>query len=402
MVHRIQLLEALQSSINIPFCLINNNSQISYCIPNIPMPHLMQYAISKYEASSNNQTLIIVEEPSIYIAISQVSKNSYLILGPCLPQAHSEEFLNHFLFGKEYSKDKDTIKRCINQSKLISLEELKNALCLAFFINTGKELNKEEIHVDGTLENKSMDNLLSLLNISDLSNEINNYEDKAETVDNIINNNLYSNFALNGIPMLDELIKKFQEPHTSSFTVMSLNHDRQTKYTFMVVANKICQEAVNYGVAEDTVNVIAEIICQKVDSAPEYFDVRPFYVELISAISEVINNQSAANYNCSPMISKCISYINSHLLQKLSLSDLAKQCNVSERWLSKCFRNEIGIAIPDYINSLKLQRSLQLLEFSNATIQEISDFFCFSNQSYYTKLFKEAYDCTPLEYRKGI
>ena len=173
-----------------------------------------------------------------------------------------------------------------------------------------------------------MDSLLSLL-------DINEYESNNEDIAESIEHSLYTNFAIGGIPMLDELLKKFSDPTNFSFTKMSSDHDRQTKYVFMVVANKICQEAVNCGVAEDTINIILEIICQKVDNSPAYFDVRPYYVELISAISEVVNNQTAANYNCSPMISKCISFINSHLLQKLKLSDLAAQCNVSERWLSR-------------------------------------------------------------------
>ena len=101
------------------------------------------------------------------------------------------------------------------------------------------------------------------------------------------------------------------------------------------------------------------------------------------------------------MISNCVSYINSHVQKKLNLSILADICNVSGRWLSKCFRKEVGVAIPDYINNIKLQRSTQLLLYSNATIEEISDFFSFSNQSYYSKLFKEKYSCTPLEYRNN-
>ena len=122
-------------------------------------------------------------------------------------------------------------------------------------------------------------------------------------------------------------------------------------------------------------------------------------MELISAISEVVNTKASVGKNYSPMISTCVSYINSHVLKKINLKLLADVCKVSERWLSKCFRQEVGIAIPDYINNIKLQRSLQLLKYSDATIEEISDFFSFSNQSYYSKLFKEKYSCTPLEYR---
>lgn len=361
------------------------------------MPSLMQYSISKFNSTENEgeHPLIIVEEPSIFIAISKLSENSFLILGPCLPQDHSEEFLNHFLFGKPFSKDKNAIKQNIKKSRLISLEELKSALCLAYFINTTKELDKSKIIVDEIVyPHQTLNNLLPLL-------DVNKYE--AEPISNpaYINKNLYSYFAMDGIPAMQELFKKFSEPNQYSFTKMSLDHDRQTKYVFMVVANRVCQEAINSGVGEDTVNTIAEIICQKVDSSPAYFDVRPFYAELISAVSEAVNNQTTIDNHYSPMIANCILHINSHIMTKLTLTVLAQKCNVSERWLSKCFRKEVGVSIPDYINNIKLQRSAQLLKYSNATIEEISDFFCFSNQSYFTKLFKEKYNCTPLAYRNS-
>ncbi len=399
MSHRLQLLESLQSTINIPFCIYNSHTEISYSIPDIPMPSLMKYVVTRFnnEEHDMDTPLIIIEEPSIFIAISKLSDYSFLILGPCLPQEHSDEFINHFFFGKPYSKDKEAIKLNIKQSKLISIEELKNALCLAYFINTAKELDKSNILVDEIIASKEpLQNLQSLLEVNNLDTEDKNYSSPES-----INNDLYSYFAMDGIPVMEDLFKKFSEPNQYSFTKMSLDHDRQTKYVFMVVANKICQEAIRSGVGEDAVNVIAEIICQRVDSAPTYFDVRPYYVELIAAISEVVNNHATVEKGYSPMISNCVSYINSHVQKKLNLSILADICNVSGRWLSKCFRKEVGVAIPDYINNIKLQRSTQLLLYSNATIEEISDFFCFSNQSYYSKLFKEKYSCTPLEYRNN-
>lgn len=402
MSHRLQLLESLQSTINIPFCIYNSHTEISYSIPDIPMPNLMKYIVARYSKDGHdvNTPLIIVEEPSIFIAISKLSDYSFLILGPALPQEHSDEFINHFFFGKPYSKDKDAIRQNIKQSKLISIEELKNALCLAYFINTAKELDESKIQVDEIIASQEpLNNLQSLLEVSNIENVKTDDNDYSSLES--INNNLYSYFAMDGMPVMEDLFKKFSEPNQYSFTKMSLNHDRQTKYVFMVVANMICQEAIRNGAGEDAVNVISEIICQRVDLAPDYFDVRPYYVELIAAISEVVNNQATTEKGYSPMISNCVSYINSHVQKKLTLSILAGICNVSERWLSKCFRKEVGVSIPDYINNIKLQRSTQLLLYSNATIEEISDFFSFSNQSYYTKLFKEKYSCTPLEYRNN-
>lgn len=397
MNHRFDLLRSLQSAIKIPFCIVNRVNSIVLCIPDIQMPYLMNYAIKHFHEMNcdEDHPLIFIDDPSIFIAISQLSQNSYLILGPCGSQQHTTEFLNHFLFQKPYSKDNSAIRECLEISNPISLDGLKNSLYLAHFINTGEALLSENIIIEDILPEKSNTNsLMGLLNITEI-------DAASFAKPDALPHNLYATFAIDGIPMLDELFKRFSEPNQYTFMTMSQNHDRQTKYVFMVVANQLCQEAVKAGADADTVNTICETICQKIDTAPAYFDVRPYYVELISAISETVSNTEISLRNYSSTIANCISYINKHLLQKITLRMLANHCNLSERWLSKRFREEVGITLPDYINNKKLQRGAQLIKFTTTPIEEISFFLGFSNQSYFSKLFKEKYGESPLEYRRN-
>ncbi|MDY2838738.1 MAG: AraC family transcriptional regulator, partial [Bilifractor sp.] len=42
-----------------------------------------------------------------------------------------------------------------------------------------------------------------------------------------------------------------------------------------------------------------------------------------------------------------------------------------------------------------------LLHYTDKTISEISEYLCFSTQSYFQNVFRKKYGCTPREYRKS-
>ncbi|MDG0810747.1 helix-turn-helix transcriptional regulator [Cohnella rhizosphaerae] len=53
----------------------------------------------------------------------------------------------------------------------------------------------------------------------------------------------------------------------------------------------------------------------------------------------------------------------------------------------------------DYINEVRLQNAVLLLETNNWQVNEISEKVGFSSQSYFFKLFKKRFGTTPKDYR---
>ncbi|MGT2800182.1 helix-turn-helix domain-containing protein [Streptococcus marmotae] len=93
-------------------------------------------------------------------------------------------------------------------------------------------------------------------------------------------------------------------------------------------------------------------------------------------------------------------YIDSHLDKPLSVEELAQLVNYSPYYLTRKFKKEFNIDIIHYIQQARLAYSLDLIRYSQMSIQDISQQLYFSSPSYFSKLFKEYYQCTPNTYRK--
>lgn len=102
----------------------------------------------------------------------------------------------------------------------------------------------------------------------------------------------------------------------------------------------------------------------------------------------------------SPDVYKCMTYIREHTNESISIEDAAAHVNRSSSYMMKHFKNELGINMGAYIMRCKLEEAKSLLTYSEKSLVEISNFLCFSSQSYFQNVFKKQYGVTPLQYRK--
>lgn len=90
-----------------------------------------------------------------------------------------------------------------------------------------------------------------------------------------------------------------------------------------------------------------------------------------------------------------------NIAQKLSMEDIAKKCGLSLSNLKKTFYKYSGVSIMKYYNTLRMKRSVQLMN-EGKSMNEISELLNFSSQHYFTTAFKKEYGISPLSYKKQI
>lgn len=95
-----------------------------------------------------------------------------------------------------------------------------------------------------------------------------------------------------------------------------------------------------------------------------------------------------------------VQYIREHLYSRISLNDLAEQCNVSKDHLIRLFRLELNCTPVVYINRKKIERAQLMLLQGNKTIKEVAYALAFDNISYFNKQFKRILGKTPTLYIK--
>ena len=84
----------------------------------------------------------------------------------------------------------------------------------------------------------------------------------------------------------------------------------------------------------------------------------------------------------------------------LDLESVVEQTGVNRNKVNDVLKSELGFTFSGYLNKLRLTEAARLLaEKDAATVAEIAYSVGYGNVSYFNKLFKEEYGCTPKAFR---
>ena len=176
---------------------------------------------------------------------------------------------------------------------------------------------------------------------------------------------------------------------------------RQAKNIFIGTVTMIGKEgAIPGGVGvEETYRLIDSYIqhCERLTSINQIKTLQ--YNMLIDFTNRV--SQGMKTNKISPDSAKIIDYIQTRILEKIHIHEIADHLERSESYIISRFKEDTGVTIGTYINDKKLELSKNLLQYSSKTIVEISTYLSYSSQSYFQNCFKKKYNVTPLKFRKN-
>ena len=182
--------------------------------------------------------------------------------------------------------------------------------------------------------------------------------------------------------------------------LMSLIHIRRNEFGIIIKTdNKI-----------DDINLLAGNITRNVK---QYLNIKFEKViykqckEIKECLALIENERQKSNYQinskvigCRREIKKLIEYINNNLEKKLNLEILAKVVNMNESYLSRIFKDELGMTISDYIKNTRLEKAKELLKDKDMRIKDVSISVGIQDQLYFSRLFTKFFNMTPSEYRE--
>ena len=90
-------------------------------------------------------------------------------------------------------------------------------------------------------------------------------------------------------------------------------------------------------------------------------------------------------------------YIENHFCEDISLQSVADDVALSPVYLSRFFKKNIGANFSDYILSLRMEKAGNML-LQNKKVNDVSIACGFNNSGYFSKVFKNFYNCTPKEF----
>lgn len=99
-------------------------------------------------------------------------------------------------------------------------------------------------------------------------------------------------------------------------------------------------------------------------------------------------------------IRKALKYIHEHFSEPISLNDICDNIVMNCSYFSETFKNEMGIGFNHYLQQLRLDQAIILLqEQTDLSIADIANVTGFQDANYFSRVFKKHFKCTAQEYR---
>ncbi|MCD7917059.1 MAG: AraC family transcriptional regulator [Clostridiales bacterium] len=95
-------------------------------------------------------------------------------------------------------------------------------------------------------------------------------------------------------------------------------------------------------------------------------------------------------------------YIRTHYQEKLSTKNIAEQFNYHPNYLSRIFKEYMGLTVLDYIYTIRIIKVQEKLTLSDRSIREIFEDCGCNNYNVAVRMFRERYHCTPHEMRRSL
>jgi AraC-like DNA-binding protein len=99
-------------------------------------------------------------------------------------------------------------------------------------------------------------------------------------------------------------------------------------------------------------------------------------------------------------IALAIEYVKNNLDQPLTRDEVARACNMSYGYFSKVFHQRTGSTFTELLNKFRIERACAMLEETGLNMNQIALECGFSDQSYFSKVFRRHTGTSPKGYRK--
>lgn len=147
--------------------------------------------------------------------------------------------------------------------------------------------------------------------------------------------------------------------------------------------------------ALDICNLISET------ESTSYIDQFKIRILLLSLFQFAVNNNllSSKASTFDTIEREMLTFIQQNYIYGISLKELSTHFHMSEKYISRYFKEHFKIPLTQYVNHLKLNKAKSLLKSTSLSITDIALQCGFQNVSYFIRTYKSTYGISPLQYR---
>ena len=99
------------------------------------------------------------------------------------------------------------------------------------------------------------------------------------------------------------------------------------------------------------------------------------------------------------IMARAIRYVDEHYRDNIDRDDVAAVAFVTPNYLSKLFRNHMGMNLREYINQLRIEEAKRLLLSTQMSVSEVASHVGYFNISYFSTVFHKIVGMSPVDWR---
>lgn len=146
--------------------------------------------------------------------------------------------------------------------------------------------------------------------------------------------------------------------------------------------------------------IINTMLCEYKEKNVGYIEVmRCKLIELLIKIARNISDkENSALY--SDISLDIIKYIESEYMNHITLGTACQKYNYSLPYLSRKFKNDVGVSFVNYLQNVRIEEGCRLLLNTEKRVGEIANMIGYEDIKFFNQTFKKILNTTPREFRK--
>lgn len=357
-------------------------------------PETNKNLVEKYTSLSNDQFVPFVEitDPPFFFAVIGLKTGEYLIVGPTAPAKPGDADIVRLSVLRNVPENRrKAYRERVSHIPVFSFRQFLTTIALVNHAFNGVLISPEDILLVRPSLTHELDKSLTHTMFTARENQVMHTPASFE------------HYVLQAVTdgNTPKLKQALLSPVSGSIGMMSNDPIQQEKYTFICFITLVTRAAIAGGLIQELAFSLSDVYCQRVDRLENISDIAKLSWEMCIDFTERVAAVKGKD-KLSPTISMCCEYINGHLHNDIHLSQLANLARLSEKTLSRKFKQEIGISMTDYIHEERIKEAQALLEYSDYTISEIGYHLQYGSQSYFSSIFKKFSGVTPQQFREKL
>lgn len=209
---------------------------------------------------------------------------------------------------------------------------------------------------------------------------------------NIFSNRISFLIELHAKPEILYIVKNKHK--NELFDEISTNEKKIDLYIWNAIFSK---EVIKNGIATKYLHPVYNKFYKQISSLNSVSKLQEIEIEMVDTYLNMLINDTEVTDNF--VINRILKHLHLNIESKISLKKLAGELNLSEGYISDCFKKHMGITIMSYAKKIRIERAKVLLRTTNDSILDISLRLGFHDQSHFYRVFKNFTGVSPSKYR---